>query len=106
PSVEIVHDSAEHINEYLKKYNLGEADFIISSLPFALLEPKLRKRIIENSYQSLRAGGTFVAYQYIHASLLKSGNITRRQINRTFRHVDSSLILRNLPPAFILKCTK
>jgi phospholipid N-methyltransferase len=106
PMVEIVHDSAEHVNLYLEKYNLGEADYIISSLPFALIEPRLRKKIIENSYKALRPGGAFVAYQYIHASLLKSGNVARRQINRTFRHVDSSLILRNFPPAFVLKCVK
>jgi phosphatidylethanolamine/phosphatidyl-N-methylethanolamine N-methyltransferase len=106
PSVHIVHDSAEYINRYLRQYSLGQADYIISSLPFALLSPKLRKKIIENSYTALRQGGTFVSYQYIHAVLLKSGNVTRKQFRHMFRHVDSSFILRNLPPAFILKCVK
>ena len=52
------------------------------------------------------SGGAFVAYQYVHATLLKGANQTRTHIRRTFRKVDSSIIFRNLPPAFILKCVK
>jgi phospholipid N-methyltransferase len=103
PEVEIIHDSAEHINLYVDKYKLGEVDYIISSLPFALLEPPLQKRIVENSYKALRPGGIFVAYQYVHARLINS---VTRALRSTFDQIDSSVIFRNLPPAFIFQCLK
>ncbi|MEW6733664.1 MAG: methyltransferase domain-containing protein [Acidobacteriota bacterium] len=106
PGVEIVHDSAERVGHYLQQYKLDQADYIISSLPFSLLPSELRRAIIENSYQSLRTGGAFVAYQYIHASLLKRSSVMRAQMRYTFRHVDSTVILRNLPPAFVFQCLK
>lgn len=104
PKVNIVHDSAEHVVEYLSDHQLGKADYIISSLPFALIEPPLRLRIIENSYRALQQGGVFVSYQYIHARLLNS--VMRAQLRRIFRRVDSAFIFRNLPPAFIYECVK
>ncbi len=106
PHIEVVHDSAEQINHYLQKYNLSEVDYIISSLPFALLPPQVRQSIIANSYQALRRGGAFVAYQYIHASLLKNAVTTREQMRDIFRQIDSSIILRNIPPAFVFQCFK
>lgn len=103
PDIRIVHDSAEFIGNYLKDYGVNEVDYIISSLPFALLEPDLGQRILENANKALRPGGVFVTYQYVHARLLNS---VTRKLRRNFQTVESSVCFRNLPPAFVFQCLK
>jgi phosphatidylethanolamine/phosphatidyl-N-methylethanolamine N-methyltransferase len=103
PHVDIVHDSAEFISKYLQKYGHEQADYVISSLPFALIEPELSQRILENTYRALKPGGAFVTYQYFHARLING--VTNR-LRRNFNQIHSSLCIRNLPPAFVFQCVK
>ena len=103
PNLEVVHDSAEHIGEHLKKFHLNEVDYIVSSLPFALLSPGLTERILTNAYQVLKPGGAFVTYQYLHARVFKS---VFTSLRGTFNHINTSVVFRNLPPAFVFQCAK
>lgn len=103
PEHQIIQDSAENIDELLKRNDLEKADYIISSLPFALIEPKLGQRILNNSYASLRPGGVFVTYQYVHARVINS---VMRLLRKTFPIVDTSVVFRNLPPSFVFRCQK
>lgn len=103
PNHKIIRDSAENISQHLSQHNLKEADYIISSLPFALLPPDLGERILSNAYEALRPGGVFVTYQYVHARVINS---VMRLLKKTFTEVDTSVVFRNLPPAFIFRCYK
>lgn len=103
PEHKIIHDSAEHISKHLNLHNLKEADYIISSLPFALLPVDLSDRILKNAYHALKPGGVFVTYQYIHARLFNSA---MRLLRKAFTDIDTSVVFRNLPPSFIFRCHK
>lgn len=103
PNHQIIHDSAENISKHLNEHGHKEVDYIISSLPFALLPPELAGRILTNAYAALRPGGVFVTYQYIHARLINSA---MRLLRKTFSDIDTSVVFRNLPPSFIFSCHK
>lgn len=106
PGVHIINDSAEHVGKHLQALKLGHADYIISSLPFALIKPETCNRIISNTHQALCAGGEFVTYQYVHSRILTISSLTRVHVRNAFKKVDTSIILRNIPPAFVFRCIK
>ena len=98
PRVKIISDSAEKIDLYLKKYNISKVDYIVSGLPLASLPKKTTRRVLQNAYAYLRAGGSYIQFQY---SL-----ITFRQIKYLFDHVTISFVPFNFPPAFVYVCVK
>lgn len=106
PGVRIINDSAEHVGKHLEALKLGTADYIISSLPFALIKPEVCNRIIFNTHEALRAGGEFVTYQYVHSRILTVSSLTRVHMRNSFKRVDTTVILRNIPPAFVFRCIK
>jgi phospholipid N-methyltransferase len=61
----IVHrGSAEHIRETLAAHGMGEADVVISGIPFSTMPGKLGARILHEVRDALAPGGRFVAYQF------------------------------------------
>ena len=60
----IVHPgNADRLAEILGQYALDSADAIISGIPFSLLRPEARRRVVESIWTALTPGGRFVAYQ-------------------------------------------
>ena len=57
------HGNAERLAEILGQHALGSADAIVSGIPFSLLRPEARCRIVESVWSALTPGGRFVAYQ-------------------------------------------
>ena len=56
---------------------------------------------------SLRAGGTFTTFQYIHAYGFPSAAAVRQTLTREMGSMPtSSLVLGNLPPALVLRWRK
>lgn len=96
---DMIFDSfAENLTRTLQKIGFPPLDCIISGLPFANMEEDLRRRIIENVYDSLKRDGIFVMFQYSlqMKSLLK----------KYFSSVKIDFFLLNLPPAFVYFCRK
>lgn len=92
-NVEIINDSAENIEKYLK----GEkCDFIFCSLPFTLISKEVTHTILSKSVEVLSTSGIFVAitYSYVLKNLFK----------RYFGKVSAEFTLKNLPPAFVMVC--
>lgn len=96
--VHLIHDSAENIAKYLKKYDLGEADVVVSSLPLAVFSLQLRKKVLLASKIALKKGGKFVQFQYSLQS--------RKIISKIFNNMSVSFTAMNFPPAFIYSCNK
>lgn len=96
--VHIICDSAENILQYLKKENIQEVDYIVSSLPLSLLPENTRIRIIKISYDMLKKDGILTQFQY------------SRQCEKLFEHyfknIKNSFTLLNFPPAFVYTCKK
>ena len=63
PRVVIFNDSAENVLETLRSCQESEADYIVSGIPFLLLNCQLKEKILYNTRRALRKGGKFLVYQ-------------------------------------------
>jgi len=97
PRLRVVHGSAAHVRRMLAEYGLAPADYIISSIPDSLLPETLRKEIVAESRNALKAQGSMLVFQYNRMLLpyLKS----------TFGSVKLNFQLFNILPALIFHCT-
>src|SRR5690606_13513236 len=59
--VQIIHDSAEFISKYTGG---AEIDVVVSSLPLMVFPEELRRNVIRASFDSLKAQGKYVQFQY------------------------------------------
>lgn len=84
------HGSAEHLPEILRQHAIGPADAIISGVPFSLLRPDARRRVVHAIWSALAPDGRFVAYQV-------RGRI-RMLAKPLFGPAQVALELRNIPP--------
>jgi phospholipid N-methyltransferase len=97
PRLRIVHGSAAHVRRILREQGLAPADCIISGLPYSLLPEELRKEIVAESRQALKAEGSLLVFQFSPSVLpyLKS----------SFSSVKLGFQLLNILPARIFHCT-
>ena len=76
---------------------------IISGLPFAGLPPAMQDGVIDSVQRVLRPEGVFRTFQYLHAYALPGAVRFRRRMAALFGQVRRSrVVLRNVPPAFVL----
>lgn len=94
----LIQDSAEKIEDFLKQNNFQSADYIVSSLPFAMIPDVVVHNILTNSDNALSETGKFIQFQY-------SLN-AKKKLEGYFSNVKINFTLLNLPPAFIYVCEK
>jgi phospholipid N-methyltransferase len=94
PRLQVVCDSAEHIEKYLEG---GEADVLVCALPFTSLDKGLRRRLLGLLPVTLAPTGTAVVIQY---SPLIEG-----ELRKLFPSVRRRISPRNVPPAFLYACS-
>lgn len=107
PRARVINDSAEHVREHLGKLGRDRADSILSSLPWAGFTPELQERLLNAIVDTLRPGGHFATYAYIHCAWLPNARRFRESLESRFRSVRTTRVVwRNIPPAFVYKCEK
>jgi phosphatidylethanolamine/phosphatidyl-N-methylethanolamine N-methyltransferase len=107
PGLTVVNDSAERLPDHLKAHGRAAADTILCGLPWAGFSRDHQERLMGAVVDSLRPGGRFATFAYIHACWLPPGRRLRRLLRSRFSHVERSRIVwRNLPPAFVYRCRK
>ena len=74
------------------------APLISSAIPFATLPEDVGRRIVNAARDNLREGGH---YNQVHYRLK-----TKPYYERAFGRVDVRRVYLNLPPAWVLYCTK
>lgn len=103
PSVDCVCASAVDLERLVGERRMAPLDHIISGLPFASLPMDDTRRILEGIEHTLRPGGTFTTFQYLHGYGLKAGRVFRsRMSERMGVPPERKLVLKNFPFAFIL----
>lgn len=95
-NVIIINESAENIDNILRQYNIKKVDYVISGLPFASLPIEVSEKILRKTSMLLKENGNFVTFQY---SLFK-----KKFIRKFFSNMNIKLVVRNLPPAYVLEC--
>jgi phospholipid N-methyltransferase len=96
PRLKIIKDTAENMEIYLKENNIGKVDYIVSSLPFAMIPNGIVKNILHHVKKVLEPAGMFLQYQYSLNAYKKLKN--------TFRNVEVNFTPMNIPPAFVFIC--
>jgi len=98
-SVNFEHGLAQNIQEILKKYGVKEVDEIICTIPFRILPKRDTKEILQNVKKLLKNGGYFTFIRYLLAP--ENKEISKELSD--FSVVDKKIIMRNIPPAEVIK---
>ena len=107
PEVKVYNESAVNLPEIARKEGLARVDTIISGLPWALFPDALQNELLSAITSTLAGDGWFCTFSYIHCPLLPAGRLFRKKLDENFTRVEtSSVVWKNLPPAFVYRCRK
>ena len=96
--VHIFDDSAEEVGAIAENLRITNADYVLSGIPFSFLEDDQKLNILRQTYDLLRVGGEFLAYQ-------TSGHL-KDPIRKIFGQVHTELELLNIPPMLVYEAVK
>jgi len=94
---EIYNHSAIEFDSLLNQLGIDKVDYLVSSLPLAMIPNDDLAILFEKIPNYLDADGSFLQYQY---SLNKY-----KFLKNIFSEVKLGFTLTNLPPAFVYKCS-
>jgi phosphatidylethanolamine/phosphatidyl-N-methylethanolamine N-methyltransferase len=102
PRATVINDSAVFARKYLDEIGAAHCDSIVSGLPWSTFSDNLQNELLNCILESLRPGGLFVNYGYVHAPILPNGRRFREVLRDRFSTVTtSSIVWKNFPPAFV-----
>lgn len=93
-----IYDKAEKMTDVIINNKIEDIDYIISGLPFTVLEKDIRKSILEQVYDNLEKGGKFITFQY-SLDLYK-------YLKHKYSKVEIKFVPLNIPMTFVYVCTK
>lgn len=89
---------AEKADQVLAKHHLGLPDYVVSSLPLAIIPNNTVTRILASSFAMLKTGSAMIQFQYSPSSL--------GRFKRVFDRVEVKFAPINVPPALVYVCWK
>jgi phospholipid N-methyltransferase len=103
PHVDCVCASAADLPALAAARRMTPVDHVVSGLPFASLPAAVTTQILDGLERTLRPGGTFTTFQYVHAYRLPPALAFRREIDRRLGATPvRSVVMWNFPPAYVL----
>jgi phosphatidylethanolamine/phosphatidyl-N-methylethanolamine N-methyltransferase len=107
PHIDVLCDRAERLAEIARARDLLPVDHVVSGLPFASLPVPTTREIVEAIVKTLRTGGTFTTFQYVHAYGFPAAVAVRRALSGTMKTAPTrALVIGNVPPALVLRWRK
>jgi phosphatidylethanolamine/phosphatidyl-N-methylethanolamine N-methyltransferase len=107
PGLDCASASAASLPAIAKQRGIDPVDHILSGLPFASLPVDETTQILDGIRETLRSGGTFTTFQYVHAYGLPSAIAFREELARRLGSEPTrTLVVRNIPPAYVLRWTR
>lgn len=90
----VVNADAQTLPEELAKHGLGFCDYVVSGIPFSILEIGKKRALLQKIFDSLapRPSSAFIIYQVTNEL---------RQHATLFPRVESGYCLQNIPPMFV-----
>lgn len=92
----VVHGSAADADAALAQFELSQADYVISGIPYTTMPPGLRDVILRKTHSVLHPHGTFLVYQFTRAVL--------PFLQQVFGFVDQDFEPLNVMPARLFYC--
>jgi phosphatidylethanolamine/phosphatidyl-N-methylethanolamine N-methyltransferase len=110
PRLVLIHSSAEYLDRELEQRGYFQVDAVASSLGLGLMPDRERHTILDRLLPFVHDRAVFTQYQYIHALQCENGRVRRLDLrpllDQYFASVESKLVWRNLPPAFVFSCRR
>lgn len=104
PGVTVYHDSALHIQKYLRHHGRERCDIIVSALPWAAFGRQQQTALLDAALAALRPGGRFVTIAYVTGRPLPAGRNFRKLLEKRCATVKvSPIVWRNRPPAVVYR---
>lgn len=97
PRLHVVHGSAADVEAELAARGLGQADVVVSGIPFSTLPSEVRAAILRSTRQVLRPEGAFLVYQF--------SPTIGPHLQRVFSSVRRSFEPLNVLPASLFFCS-
>ena len=91
PRLVAINGSAADVEKILEDRDLGQADFVLSGLPFSTLPPGVGDAIAQATANVIRPGGAFLVYQFSPK--------VKDFIQPHFERIDRGFEWINVPPA-------
>jgi phospholipid N-methyltransferase len=108
PRAILINSSAENLDTELRRRGIQQVDAVTSSLGLAFMPEGERQALFERLSPFLHEKSVFTQYQYIHGLQCVGGRLRRLNLrpllSRYFGSVQSRIVWRNLPPAFVFTC--
>ncbi len=92
--VTVINGDCATLPEELARQNLTHCDYVLSGIPFSILEIGKKRQLLQKTYASIRPGGDFVIYQV-------TNELRRHATPDIFPTATSEYFLQNVPPMFI-----
>ena len=92
PRVRVINANATTIRSELIQRGIAQCDYIISGIPFSILEKEKKRNLLQQTHEALAPGGAFIIYQVTNEL---------RQHATDFASAASEYFLQNIPPMFI-----
>jgi phospholipid N-methyltransferase len=96
PRVVVVHGNALDLTQILDQLGASHPDYIVSGLPFTIMERELRKKLLACIAHAMGPRSRLITYQ-VSLGILDHG---------LFDHVRSKHCLLNLPPLHVMELRK
>jgi phospholipid N-methyltransferase len=95
----VLNSDACNLNAALAQRGLPHCDYIVSGIPFSILEPAKKRELLQHTFEALKneAHAAFVIYQVTNELVAHC---------KHFPRVESEYCLQNLPPMFVTKFYK
>ncbi|GAA2642729.1 methyltransferase domain-containing protein [Dactylosporangium fulvum] len=96
--VEVIHASADRLADLVP----APVDAVVSGLPWTVMPPPVRRRILDAVGAVLAEDGGFTTFAYVHAAWTPPGRRFADDLAVRFRSVERTRVVwANLPPAFV-----
>ncbi len=92
PRVHVINGNAATLPEELERHGVPFCDYIVSGIPFSILDIEKKRALLQKTYDALAPGGEFIIYQVTNEL---------RQHATLFQKAESEYFLQNIPPMFI-----
>jgi phospholipid N-methyltransferase len=97
--VTVLNTDAGRLQEELTKRGHTHCDYIVSGIPFSILDPEKKRELLRHTYESLapQDHAAFIIYQVTNELVGHCQHFPRRE---------SQYCLQNIPPMFVTKYYK
>jgi len=99
PRVTVLNIDAANLATELNRLGLTHCDYVVSGIPFSILDPEKKRELLHGAYESLSPND---------AAALITYQVTNELADhcRHFPRAESEYCMKNLPPMFVTKFYK